>query len=283
MPPDTVEALLQEAAQSFRRAGIDQPKLDARLLLQHASGMSHAEVLGYPDRMLSADQAAAFRKMVTERLGHEPVSRILGWREFYGRRFAISPAVLDPRPDTETLIEEALSRMKGACRLLDLGTGSGAIAVTLLAENDRAHGVAVDLSRDALEIARRNAEILGVSDRLAFRQGSWFEPVEGRFDLILSNPPYIAPDEIEGLAPEVRNFDPMAALLGGADGLEAYRAIAADAARYLRPEGKVILEIGHLQAKSVEAIFAERGFQLLALRRDLGDRPRCLSFAALTV
>ncbi len=165
------------------------------------------------------------------------MSRILGEREFYGRIFSVTPDVLDPRPDTETLIDAALKLMPPSARLLDLGTGSGVIMVTLLAERPDASGVAVDLSPSALAVARANAERNGVAARLTLHSGEWFEPVgDERFDLILSNPPYVPEAEIEGLAPDVREHDPRLALAGGPDGLEAYRAIAAGAMRHLKPQ-----------------------------------------------
>ena len=187
--------------------------------------------------------------------------------------------VLDPRADTETIIELALQqRFPAAARLLDLGSGSGALICTLLAERPAATGVAVDLSAAALDVTRHNAEVLGVAGRLQTFQGSWFDPVVGEFDLIVSNPPYIPSAEIAGLEPDVRNHDPLLALDGGSDGLDCYRAIAGGVAAHLRPEGVVLVEIGAGQADDVVGIFTHAGFRLAGKRADLGGHVRALAF-----
>ncbi len=206
------------------------------------------------------------------------MSRIIGAREFYGRRFRVTPAVLDPRPDTETLVEAALKRMPPSARVLDLGTGSGAIIVTLLAERSDATGLATDISSEALAVARENAAALGVAERLTFLEAPWFDGIGERFDLIVSNPPYIPRADIAALSADVRNFDPLLALVGGSDGLDPYRAIAAGAAARLKPGGTVAVEIGAGQADSVEGIFAASGFRQLGRHRDLGGHIRCLEF-----
>ena len=190
----------------------------------------------------------------------------------------VTPATLDPRPDTETIIDAALAVMPRNARLLDLGTGTGAIAITLLAERPDATGMATDLSPDALAVAAENAARLGVADQLQLKEGNWFEPVSGTFDIILSNPPYIPAGEIAGLDPDVRNFDPALALSGGADGLDPYRIIASGAAAHLGEGGHVLVEIGAGQADDVEAIFATRGFGASGRHRDLGGHTRCLGF-----
>jgi release factor glutamine methyltransferase len=278
MPPDRLASLLAAATARLKAAGSDTPVLDARLLLQAAGGMTREELILGPDRALTEEQLARYERFIARREQHEPVSRILGTREFYGRTFRVTPATLDPRPDTETLIDAALPMMPQGARILDLGTGTGAIAVTLLAERPDASGIATDLSPEALAVAQANAEANGVAQRLGFAQGSWFEPVSGLFDMILSNPPYIPESEIEGLSADVRNFDPRLALLGGNDGLDPYRVIASRSAAHLAAGGHVLVEIGAGQAEDVTAIFGARGFMLHGQYQDLGGHVRCLAF-----
>ena len=279
MPPDTLASLLSLA--TARLKGSDTPTLDARLLLQAAAGLTREDLILGPDRSLTPEQLARFESFIARREAHEPVSRILGEREFYGRVFRVTPDTLDPRPDTETIIDAALPLIPQGGRLLDLGTGTGAIAVTLLAERPDASGVATDLSPAALAVARGNAESLGVAGRLALPEGSWFGPVTGRFDIILSNPPYIPEADIAGLSPDVRNFDPSLALSGGPDGLDPYRLIASGAAAHLAGGGHVLVEIGAGQAEDIEAIFAGAGFRPTGRHRDLGGHARCLVFNRL--
>lgn len=278
MQPETLGAALQAARQRLA-ATSPTAALDARLLLQAAAHVGHAEIIAHPERVLTTDQAVRFEALVRRRLAHEPVSRILGEREFYGRSFAVTPAVLDPRPDTETLIDAALAVMPGHARILDLGTGSGIIAVTLMCEWADATGLAVDISGDAIAVARHNAGRHDVLDRLSFDQGSWFAPVAGTFDLILSNPPYIPDAEIGALAPDVRDFDPRVALAGGVDGLVPYRIIATGSAHHLKPGGHILVEIGAGQADAVVAIFKAAGLACAGRHLDLAGHVRCLRFS----
>jgi release factor glutamine methyltransferase len=280
MPPEAARALLAAATLRLRAAGCETPELDARLLFQAATGLSREELILAPDHVVAPEQHARFEGFLERRARREPVSRILGEREFYGRVFRVTPDVLDPRPDTETLIDAALALMPAQARLLDLGTGTGAIAITLLAERHGVSGMAVDVSEAALAVAHENAARLGVADRLTLVQGSWFSPASGPFDIIASNPPYIPAAEIAGLSPDVRNFDPALALLGGEDGLDPYREIAAGAGAHLKPEGHVLVEIGAGQAEDVAAIFAARGFSFRSAHSDLGGHVRCLDFSA---
>lgn len=276
---ETVAALLQNARNALRDADIELSALDARLLLQAASALTHEQVIAEPNMVLPADKISRFKSFIDRRLQHEPVTRILGVREFYGRLFQVSPAVLDPRADTETIIELTLQLMgQEPMRILDLGTGSGAIAITLLAERPNWSGIGVDLSADALEIAKANCTVLGVTGRLAFHNGTWFDGISEKFDLIISNPPYIPRSDIFELSLEVQNFDPHLALDGGGDGLEAYRAIAAGSAKYLNSKGLVILEIGAGQGADVTQIFINQGFELTEQKSDLGDHVRALAF-----
>lgn len=276
---ETVRSLLTSARKRLREADVGDEALDARLLLQQAAGLSHSDIIADPDLVVGPREAQAFEAMVQRRLAFEPVSRILGEREFYGRVFKVTPDVLDPRPDTETLIEAALPMLRAGMRIADLGAGSGAIIVTLLAEVPEITGVAADVSGAALAVAEENARRLGVADRLVAMTGSWFENASGQFDLIVSNPPYIAGRDMAGLEPDVSLYDPQVALLGGEDGLDAYRAIAASAASYLAPSGRVLLEVGAGQADDVAAIFMSQGFSETGRMRDLGGHERVLCFA----
>jgi release factor glutamine methyltransferase len=278
--PDTVAGLIRRAAAQLSLRGIETAALDARLLLQASAEMSHADVVAEPDLILAPEVVDGFWFMVERRSAFEPVSRILGVREFYGREFQVTPAVLDPRADTETLIAAALPLGKGkpGFRILDLGTGSGAIAVTLLAELPDATGIATDVSETALGVARTNAEVHGVSGRLRLLQASWFSGLSGKFDLIVSNPPYIPTTDVAGLAPDVRDFDPLGALDGGGDGLEAYRQISAGAGEFLAPGGHVLVEIGAGQEIDVQQLFEARGLALDQRFGDLGWHIRVLSF-----
>jgi release factor glutamine methyltransferase len=278
MLPEGARPLLAAAAARLRRAGCDTPELDARLLLQAAAGLTREDLAIDPERLIDTAARERFEDVLRRRERREPVSRILGAREFYGRPFRVTPATLDPRPDTETLVEAALALMPEGARILDLGTGTGAIAVTLLAERPDATGVATDRSARALAVAEANAQSLGVAGRLTLLEGSWFAPVTGMFDIIMSNPPYIPAREIEGLSPDVRNFDPLEALVGGEDGLDPYRAIALAAGSHMAPGGHVVVEIGAGQADDVAAIFAVAGWHNEARHRDLAGHVRCLTF-----
>ncbi len=277
--------LVRDIAARFKAAGLDTPMLDARLLVRHVSGLDDAALIANPDTVLIDEQCDALGKLATCRITGEPVSRLLGWREFYGRRFKITPATLDPRPDTEILVEAALALLTPVKRphILDLGTGTGAIIITLLAERADAAGVATDLSEHALKVAQTNADALGVSDRLNLRTSDWFENVSGRFDLIVSNPPYIPSHEIAGLAREVREHDPAMSLDGGPDGLEPYKVIFDNAQQFLQHGGKLVLEFGKGQHDQITQLAAGSAFDLLpggnGLVKDLSGIIRCAGFA----
>jgi release factor glutamine methyltransferase len=267
------------AARLLREARIAAPELDARLLLCHATGLSHEAYVAALNDALAPDAAARFGAFVERRLVGEPVSRIVGLREFYGRSFRIDASTLDPRPDTETLVEAALGLVdrEAPLNILDLGTGSGCILITLLAELPRASGVGVDVSLGALELARANAQILGVGDRAAFLASDWLEAVEGSFDLVVANPPYLSAADMAALSPEVRDHDPAPALDGGPDGLSAYRRIVPGLRKALRPGGFALFEIGPDQARAVARLLADAGLdggEPQQLWRDLAGRPR---------
>jgi release factor glutamine methyltransferase len=255
--PATVRAAIADLTAAFRSRGLPSAELDARLLVLDACGLSHEAYLLAPSRGLSSAERAAIASASARRLAREPVSRILGHREFWGRRFALSPSVLDPRPDTETLVETALDilrdegRTAADLRILDLGTGTGCILLTLLAELPNAWGLGVDRDMAALAIARGNAASLGLTERAAFACSNWADAVCGPFDLVISNPPYIPAADIETLEPEVRCHDPRLALDGGADGLDAYRRIIGDQARVVAPNGWLIFEFGVNQVMEI--------------------------------
>ncbi|WP_246710337.1 peptide chain release factor N(5)-glutamine methyltransferase [Martelella soudanensis] len=280
----TLAELYRQTVEAFAAAGLETPQDDARHLVSGVLGLSLTEMVTEGARVIDDEEMAAVAEAVARRKNREPVYRILGAREFYGLDFLLSPDTLEPRPDTEILVEQCLPFLKrriteaGRASFVDLGTGTGAIAITLLSQCREAEGVATDISEGALETARGNALINGVADRLRLRQGSWFDAITGRFDMIVSNPPYIVSDEIAALQPEVRDFDPRAALDGGESGLDAYRAIAAGAEDHLAEGGIVALEIGAEQKAAVTAVFVAAGFKLLVAEKDLGNNDRVLIF-----
>lgn len=264
----------------FRAAGLDTPELDARILAQTAFGLDPMALVRKEREVVDDDKLKALDQLAQRRLVGEPISRIIGKREFWGLDFALGDATLDPRPETEMLVEEAVAFLQGRPlkTFVDLGTGTGAIAVSILAALPKSKGFATDISDDALAIARQNAERHQVAARLTFRKGPWWGavPHSELFDLIISNPPYIATEAIETLAPEVRIFDPKAALDGGWDGLEAYRAIASQAIRRMNKGGLMLLEIGYNQGDIVSKIFARAGFGKVDVRKDLAGLDRMI-------
>ena len=260
------EEALRLMAGAFRAAGLATPGLDARVLLLDALQIDHAALIAAPERALTEDEADRLAAMAMRRLSGEPVSRIIGRREFYGRNFRITPDVLDPRPDTETLVETALEIVRrhhpsgAGVLLLDAGCGSGAIIVTLLAELPEAHGVALDISPAALAVTIGNARMHDVQDRLHAVCGSWLDPFAAEaFGLIVSNPPYIPDADMAELDREVVEHDPHLALAGGSDGLDAFRTLARRAVSALRKGGHLIVETGMAQAEAVRGIFEDAG------------------------
>lgn len=269
-------------ARSFRLAGIEGPEVDARALIGHALHLERAQLVAQSDRTLEAREVAAISALAARRLKREPVSRIRGSREFWSLPLRISPDVLDPRPETETVVEGALDFVvRGGLRLeklriLDIGTGSGALLLALLSELPNALGTGTDISTAALSVARGNAERHGLAARCSFVACHIADGVADPFDLIVSNPPYIAHREIAALAPEVRDYDPAIALDGGSDGLDAYRAIAGDARRLLAPGGRLIVELGAGQEAAVGALLTKVGLTVNVARLDLAGIPRSL-------
>ena len=278
----SVSEALQIIAQTFRAAGIDDADVDARVLAGHALHLDRARLISQSDRVLEAREVNAISGLAARRLKREPVSRILGRKEFWSLALAITPDVLVPRPETETVVEGALDfvvrsglRME-KLRILDIGTGSGALLVALLNELPNATGIGTDISRAALEAAQINLAQFGFESRSSLIACDMAAGVEGQFDLVVSNPPYIARGEIASLAPEVRDYDPMMALDGGDDGLTAYRSISADAKRILAQGGRLFVEMGAGQEPAVRELFTNAGLVVGIARNDLAGTPRVL-------
>ena len=264
--------LLTLGQQKLKLAHIDTARRDARLLAAAAMEINTAQVTLKALDHVSKQQQDHFESMIEQRRNFKPVSRILGKRQFWNRWFEISPDVLDPRGDSEVLVNLALQQK--ADRILDLGTGSGILALTLLSEWPDARAVGVDICEKALLIAQRNAVQHEVSDRFQAQKSDWFEAISGQFDLIVSNPPYIGEDEIPHLDPDVRLYDPMIALSPGRDALQAYQNIASDAIGYLKPGGRLLVEIGFRQGEAVRALFASNGLKSIEIIQDLNGLDR---------
>lgn len=281
----TYDALLRDAAVALTAAGIDNVRFEARLLLGHVAALSVEQLVARGRDPVPAGVAAAMRELTGRRVRREPMAYILGEREFWGLPFKVSPAVLVPRPDSETLIETVLDLLperERPLRILDLGVGSGCLLLTLLREYPKATGVGVDASPEALAIAGENAGMLGVASRARlmvddWRQAGWADRLGGPFDLLVSNPPYIETSTIAALMPEVANHEPRLALDGGPDGLEAYRIIAAAAPKLITPGGWALVEGGEGQAIDISGIFASVGMSPQAPRKDLAGVDRVVA------
>jgi release factor glutamine methyltransferase len=251
--------------------------IDARLLVEAAAGATRTDIIGAPHRVLTPEQEATLEHYLRRRERREPVSHILGRKGFWKIMLSVSGHVLTPRPDTETVVERALAWFPEgrAFNLLDLGVGSGAILLAILAERPAAKGLGVDVSEEALAVARENAANLGLASRAVLLRGDWTRGLgDAGFDLVVSNPPYIRGGEIDGLEPEVSRHEPRLALDGGADGLDAYRILAPEILRVLKPGGRFIVEIGHDQSEAVEALFKNAGAAEIATAKDLATRDR---------
>jgi release factor glutamine methyltransferase len=275
---------LRELRRTLSDAGFETAALDARLLLLEALGISATDLITGPDIPLTLEQAEVLAAFVQRRLSHEPVARIVGEREFWGLPFRLSPETLVPRPDTETLVETALDLLpnrQAPLRMVDFGTGSGCILVALLHELPNATGLGVDLSFGALVTARANADDNRVGDRCHFVQSRWADAVSGPFDLIVSNPPYIASGVIPTLDEEVREHDPRLALDGGPDGLEPYRILLTEAEQLLAPGGLLAVEIGYDQAEALSHMAKLHGLEILRTAHDLSGNPRCIAMKRL--
>jgi release factor glutamine methyltransferase len=281
----SIASILLQARKRLEAAGIADPSTDARFLVSGVLGLSLSDLMLRADDIRSATEAGAVDAAVERRAAGEPVHRILGSREFYGLELTLSADTLEPRPDTEILVDAVLPPLKrivakkGSARILDMGTGTGAICLALLSQCAAATGLGSDVSKGALETARRNAENNGLAGRFETIVSDWFTNIEGRFDIIVSNPPYIQSNVIPLLDLEVRKFDPLAALDGGEDGLDAYRSIARGVAAFLADDGMIGVEIGFDQKASVSALFIEQGFSLAAAMCDYGGNDRVLLFS----
>ena len=275
-------ALLVEIAGQLPENGFDDRRRDARLLLAMALGRDDA-VLPHEDILISSQERENLAALITRRQQGEPISRMRGWREFYSLDFKINAATLDPRPDSEVLVDAALHWLQNCNiphpKMLDLGTGSGCLLLSCLAHHKNATGIGVDIQHDAVAMAQDNANHLGLSDRVEFKTSLWDETISGQFDLIISNPPYIPKAEILTLMDEVKTHDPMVALDGGDDGLDAWRQLAPVIARRLCPIGAVFVEIGAGQDDDIERLFHAEGLSLMAKYPDLSGHNRCLGFS----
>ncbi len=271
--------LLRDGARRLAAAGVDTAMLDAKVLLMHTLGLSREDLAAGRGQAVTEDGRDRFDALIARRAAREPVGRLTGSREFWSLPFAVSAATLIPRPDSETVIETALSLVRdrnARLRILDLGTGTGCLLLALLSELSDAWGVGIDLSEPALRTARANAIALGIGTRAVFLCTDWDLSLDGRFDLVLSNPPYIRSGAIASLEPEVALHEPARALDGGADGLDAYRAIAPALPRLLADSGRAVIEVGATQAADVAALVSAHGLTAARTVHDLGGRPRCV-------
>jgi len=268
------------ARRRLEAADVDGPVIDARLLLEAAAGASRTDIVTDPHRLLSEAQELTLESYIARREAREPVSHILGRRGFWKIMLKVTPDVLTPRPDTESILDVALGEFAedDAFTMLDLGVGSGAILLAILAERPHATGLGVDISEAALEVARENAAVLGLADRATLEHGQWTQGLpDDHYDLVVSNPPYIATAEIETLDPEVRDHEPRLALDGGTDGLDAYRLLAPEILRVLKPGGRFAVEIGASQKAPVESLFGAAGAQGVRTVQDLAARDRVVA------
>jgi len=275
----TLGAVLRDAAARLSASDIPSAALDGRLLICRALGINETTIVGHPERTVSIDECARIDAAVNRRCAREPLAHIVGEKEFWSLNFHVSASVLTPRPDTETLIEAVLSARpdsQEALRILDLGTGSGCILLTLLSEYPNACGVGIDISPDAIEVAGTNARTLGLQGRSAFVCANWCDPLNARFDVIVSNPPYIPENDIQNLEPEVAAFEPLGALTGGKDGLDAYRTLADLMPRFLKNQGLAAFEIGMGQSNAVVTLLKDAGLSALNVRRDLAGVERVI-------
>jgi release factor glutamine methyltransferase len=275
-------------ADAFRTADLDTPELDARVLVGYALGLDHTTLAADGSRVLDAEASDAIAALATRRLGREPVARIVGHREFWGLPLRVTPATLVPRPETETVVEAALACIDSSggrarpLNIADLGTGTGALLLALLSELPAARGIGTDISPEALVVARDNAARLGFTARTEFVVSDFGAMLPGGYDLVVSNPPYVASRDIATLAPEAAS-EPRLALDGGRDGLDGYRAVAADAHRLLAPGGHLVFELGFGQQDVVTALIGVQGLETVSVRSDLSGTPRALSLRVATI
>ena len=276
--------VLKKTRKLFRDRKLDNADLDARLLVEFFTSTTRKDEILNPDFQVGNDALQRLDKAIVDRLNGKPVYRIIGKREFYGLEFHLSADTLEPRDDTEALVDLVLPEIRsiadryGEAKIVDMGTGTGAIAIALLANVDGLKATAVDISDDALKTASLNAENARVVDRFSSLKSDWFSGFSGTFDMIISNPPYIPENQISTLATEVKKYDPLRALSGGKDGLQFYRKLAEESRLFLKPHGMIAVEIGKSQEKDVIALFSENGFELKKTRKDLNGILRALLF-----
>lgn len=271
--------ILNKAKQELHDVGIATPFLDAELLLAFVLGRSREFVIGRPEYQLSKKEEEDFSSFIKRRQNFEPVAKIIGIKEFWGREFVVNATTLDPRPDSEALIEAFIELMPNRnikFKVLDLGTGSGCLLLTILAEYPNALGIGGDIVKDTLDVAKYNAEKIGLAKRSDFILNNWTEGMDGKFDLIISNPPYIKNSDIEKLAPEVSMHEPRIALIGGSDGLDCYRQISSQIKSLLNKNGYIIFEFGKGQENDIREILEQEGMRFVSFKNDLTGTPRCI-------
>ncbi len=279
----TLGEVLTQAQHRLAMAGVDDPRRDARLIIGALLDISQATMVGFPETAISKDHLDVIDAAIARRVKREPVSRILGEREFFGLPFRLGPETLDPRPDSETIVEAGIACLRKVCngRVLDLGTGTGCLLLSILSEVKDATGLGMDVSDNAIETARLNANYLDLQDRARFVRESWLADswrtlIGDGYHLVVANPPYIPDQDIDGLSPEVRNFDPLRALAGGHDGLDPYRHLIPHVPQLLQPKGWAVFEVGIGQAEDVATLFRDAGMIVTGMPKDLGGISRCV-------
>lgn len=276
--PNILE-ILTSAKSTLKAAGVDSAFLDAELLMAHILGKTREFVVGRPEYELSENEEKSFAELLPRRQEREPLAKIIGKKEFWGREFLVNGSTLDPRPDSEALIEavcELFPNHDEALKIIDLGTGSGCLLLTILAEYPQSLGIGVDIADTTLDVAKRNAEKLGLAKRCDFILNDWAEGLNGKFDLIISNPPYIKNSDIHNLAREVSGYEPRLALEGGGDGLECYKVLFPQIKTLLNKNGKIVFEFGKGQEMDVKEILEQSGMRFVSFKSDLSGAPRCI-------
>lgn len=279
MRRQTLGQLLDDAIKRLKASGIYSARLDARLLAACALGWDGGQVLAHPNHVPTARQCSELEGMVSRREGREPVALILSRAEFWSLDFTVNKDVLIPRPDSETIVEAALAIEKIKVKeisVLDLGTGSGCLLLALLSELPKAKGLGADISPAALDVAKGNAQYLGMGDRARFQESDWDKDVDGLFNLVISNPPYIAKDDYASLERDITDFEPKLALIGGSDGLACHRSLSVAIVRKLAPGGCALIEIGSDQAETAGLVHSKAGLEVRAIHQDLAGRPRVI-------
>lgn len=274
--------IYSEAVKKLKKHKIDSAELDAKILLEHATNLSRATIILDPEFNLSKQQQDLFLSLIERRLGNEPIAKIIGKKPFWKNDFFVNRHTLDPRPDSEVIVEESLRRFSDKSsnfRILDLGTGSGCLIISLLLEFQNASGIAIDISSSALEIAKKNAQALGVDTRVEFVQQNWADGISEKFDLIIANPPYISSKEIDQLSLDVKLYDPILALDGGLDGMDPYRYLTKQLKYLLKPGGCAILEFGYDQSSKVSELFRQDNYLINGILSDLGGNQRAISLS----